>query len=56
MELTPLWFGFYKLVKYELYPLAWVFIVPADSVETFNGRIYGVCRDRLGASRYRPPL
>jgi uncharacterized SAM-binding protein YcdF (DUF218 family) len=27
MELTPFWFGFYKLVKYGLYPLTWVFIL-----------------------------
>jgi hypothetical protein len=45
MELTPFWFGFYKLVKYGLYPLTWVFMIPAGSVETFNGGIYGPCRD-----------
>jgi hypothetical protein len=51
MELTPFWFGFYKLVKYGLNPLAWMFIVPAGSVENFNGGTYGACCDRVGASR-----
>ena len=26
MELTPLWFGFYKAAKYILYPLSWIAI------------------------------
>ena len=29
MELTPFWFGLYKLVKYGLYPLNWVLLLMA---------------------------
>jgi len=27
MELTPFWFGVYKLVKYAVYPLTWLFVL-----------------------------
>jgi len=29
MELTPFWFGLYKLVKYGIYPLNWVLLLMA---------------------------
>lgn len=28
MELTPFFFGLYKFVKYGLYPLTWVVLLP----------------------------